>query len=101
MSWSVKAVGRIAAVRESLEKQFEQARAGAQHVPHEAASVGMIEGVVNGQLDFLAESTRPLAVRVEASGSAWSSAVTEQGIEHRNRSTQTKVLVELIDGFLG
>lgn len=101
MSWSVRAVGRIAAVKESLEKQFAQAQAGTQHVPHEAASVKMIEEVVNGQLGFLAESTRPLAVRVEASGSAWSSTAMEQGIEHRNRSTQTKVLVELIDGFLG
>lgn len=97
MSWSVFAVGKAVAVKDALAKQFANAKNGAAHVPHEAASVALIEQVVNGQLDFLAEATHTTVVEVKAGGSAWG---TEDSSGKKGRSTATNMEVKVIPGFV-
>jgi hypothetical protein len=93
MSWSVSAFGKPAAVKASLAKQFTSAKESTKSVPHEQESVGSIESVVNGQLDFLAARKEPGAVQVTASGSAWLDA-TGAG------STQVEMKVQPMHGFV-
>jgi len=93
MSWSVSAVGKPAAVKASLAKQFESAKQSTKSVPHEQESVGSIESVVNGQLDFMAARKEPSAVQVSASGSAWSDA-------NGAGSTQVEMKVMPLHGFV-
>lgn len=91
MSWSVNAMGRLAAVRAALATQFTNAKSSTAHIPHEQRSVGLVEEIVNDQLDFLA-GTPTKVVRVEASGSAYKS--TDSGY------SQVKLLVEPVSGFI-
>lgn len=93
MSWSAGAVGRVAAVKAALAKQFTNAKASTAGIPHEQKSVELIEQVVNDQLDFLAGSMPVGAVRVEASGSAWSNMTG-------GYNNQVKLLVETVAGFI-
>lgn len=71
MSWSVNAVGKASAVKAALVKQFEYAKNGTVSVPHEHESVKLVEQIVIGQLDFLASIDPPVAVLVQANGSAY------------------------------
>lgn len=91
MSWSVNAMGKVAAVRAALAVQFANAKSGTAHIPHEQRSVVLVEEIVNDQLDFLA-GTPTKVVRVEASGSAHKSA--DSGY------SQVKLLVEPVSGFV-
>jgi hypothetical protein len=93
MSWSVLATGKPAAVKAALAKSFASAKESTKHVPHEQESVGKVEDIVNGQLDFLAATTNPGAVQVSASGSAWRST-DGQG------STQVEMRVTPLAGFI-
>lgn len=93
MSWSVFATGKPAAVRAALAKSFAAAKESTKHVPHEQESVGKVEEIVNGQLDFLASMKNPQAVQVSASGSAWTSTNGEG-------STQVEMKVQPIPGFV-
>ena len=93
MSWSVAAVGKPAAVKQSLEKQFAQAKESTKHVPHEQESVGHVESIVNGQLDFLAARTNASAVAVSASGSAYTNL-------DGSGSSQLEVKVSPLYGFV-
>jgi hypothetical protein len=93
MSWSVSAIGKPAAVKAALVQQFESARNATKHFQHEQDSVRHCESIINGELDFLAARTNPVAVRVEASGSAYSNA---DGVG----STQVKLEVTPLYGFV-
>ena len=93
MSWSVSAVGKPAAVKVALAKQFEHAKSGTRHIPHEHESVGQVEAIVNGQLDFLAARTSPMAVQVSGSGSA--SQASDGG-----GSTEVRLEVKPLYGFV-
>lgn len=68
MSWSVSALGRPAAVKSSLAKQFESAKLSTASIPEENLGVVSIEALVNAQLDF-ALTNKVGAIKVEASGS--------------------------------
>lgn len=92
MSWSVNAVGRPAAVKTALVQQFENAKKSTANVPHELASVGLIEQIVNDQLDFLADVPN-VAVNVAANGSAYKSG--------QNGSSSVRVSVEPLHGWVG
>lgn len=72
MSWSVGSVGKPAAVKAALAAQFDRAKQSTAGIPHECESVGLIEQIVNGQLDFLTDLPG-VAVTVAASGSAYKS----------------------------
>jgi hypothetical protein len=93
MSWSVSAIGKPAAVKIALAKQFESAKNSTKNMPHENESVGAIETIVNGELDFLAARTNPLAVQVTGSGSAYYSS-------DGTGSTQLQFEVKPIHGFV-
>ena len=93
MSWSVSAVGKPAAVKASLAKQFESAKQSTKQMPHENAAVGNVEAIVNGELDFLGQCANASAVTVSASGSAYRST-------DGSGSTQVKLEVSPIYGFV-
>jgi hypothetical protein len=93
MSWSVGAVGKPRAVKVALAAQFRSAKESTKHIPHEHASVGQIEGVVNGQLDFLAALKNPIAVQVSANGSAYTSS-------DGTGNTNVEMKVQPIHGFI-
>ena len=93
MSWSVSAVGRTAAVKKALERQFEAAKNATKWINHENLSVAIVENLVNNELDALDGAEYGKAIRVEASGSA----STENG---KVRSSQVSVKIEPIYGFI-
>lgn len=85
MSWSINQSGKAAAVKVALEKQFEQAKKGCAHMPHEVQAIGTVEQLVSAELDFLDPNT---PVQVEGSGSAYAG--------EKSRGSQVKVKVEPI-----
>lgn len=93
MSWSVSAIGKAAAVKAALSKQFESAKLSTKNMPHENASVVAAETIVNGELDFLAARTNPPAVTVSAGGSAYLSS-------DGTGSTTVKLEVTPMHGFV-
>jgi hypothetical protein len=93
MSWSVTAIGRPKAVKESLAKQFENAKRQTAHIPEEQKSVETIEQLVNTQLDF-ADSVGSGAVQVSASGSCSKGSGSYPG------ATQMAVDLKTIYGFV-
>jgi hypothetical protein len=74
MSWSVQGTGKVAEVKAALADAFARAKKQTESHPHESKSVGLVEQIVNDQLDFLAELTPPPEVNVSASGSVWKPA---------------------------
>lgn len=93
MSWSVSAIGRTEAVRQSLAKQFEIAKRATSYVLHEQRSVAIIESLVNNELDAIKDADNMKIVRVEAIGSASS----QNG---RVLSSQVSLKIEPIHGFV-
>jgi hypothetical protein len=93
MSWSVSAVGRTEAVKQSLSKQFESAKNATSYVPHEQRSVAIIESLVNNELDAIKDAGNMKIVRVEAGGSA----VSQNG---RVLSSQVSLKIEPLYGFV-
>lgn len=93
MSWSVNALGRIDAVKQSLEKQFESAKSATKYVAHEERSVAIVESLVNNELDALKNSDYAKVIHVQASGSA----STQSG---RVVSSQVTLKVEPVYGFV-
>lgn len=94
MSWSVSSIGKPAAVKAALAAQFESAKKSTANVPHEQESVGLVEQIVNGQLDFLTDIPN-VAVRVDANGSAYKSTVPPV-----SGSTSIKVEVTPLYGWV-
>lgn len=95
MSWSVCAVGKPEAVKAAIKKQFAECLpqlARHEELKHEHASAALAEETIEAQLNFLIESETPVAVRVEACGSAY--------ISGAYRGTNHNVKVELINGFV-
>lgn len=92
MSWSVGAVGKAAAVKAALVPQFASAKESTKAIPHEQRSVGLVEQLVNDQLDFLAAMEVPQAVEVSAAGSAWT--------DKARGYSQVEVKVKNIPGFV-
>lgn len=71
MSWSVSANGTPGNAKDELKPQFERAKAATGHIPMEQETVGVIEDLVNSQLDSLSQDETPLTVTVSAYGSAY------------------------------
>jgi hypothetical protein len=95
MSWSVCAVGKPAAVKAAIKEQFASCLpqlAKNEALKHEHASAALAEESIEAQLNFLIESETPIAVRVEAGGSAYVSGAY--------RGTNHNLKVELIGGFV-
>ncbi len=90
MSWSVSAIGKASAVKASLVKQFEGAKAGTQHIPAERESVVGIEAAVNALLGAMDPH---IAVKVIATGSCGS----REGVLG---SASTNVQFETLYGFV-
>lgn len=97
MSWSVQAVGKVAAVRADLEKQFARAKTQVAGIPQEQAACAAAEVAVNASLDYLAEARVPTAVSVVANGSAWGQGSGEQAV---TRSASLNIKVETLGGFV-
>lgn len=93
MSWSVSAVGRPEAVKQSLAKQFESAKSATSYILHEQRSVAIIESLVNNELDAIKDADRMKVVKVEANGTASS----QNG---RVLSSQVSLKIEPIYGFV-
>lgn len=96
MSWTIGAIGKPAAVKAALKKQFESARQGTANVPHEQASVDSIEQIVNGQLDYLVD-VPGTAVKVAANGSAYKSMHGDAALSGHSSVTLT---VEPVYGYV-
>lgn len=71
MSWNIAGIGKPAALKAELNRQIELAKKGTVGLPHEHASVALIQEVIEGQLNFLEENAPGCAVQVAASGSAY------------------------------
>lgn len=96
MSWSVSATGTPAGVKVYLVKQFENARKSTESIPHEHASVGLVEKIVNDQLDFLADISNAI-VTVNANGSAYKQASSDGP----RGSSSIYVSVSPVHGWVG
>ena len=70
MSWSIYRLGKAAALKAALVKDFEGAKNSTSSIEHEHESVVLAEQVVNGQLDFFAKNAPNTLLKVECSGSA-------------------------------
>ena len=91
MSWSVSAIGKPAAVKKSLAGQFDQAKKQTARLPHESESVALIEQIVNGQLDYVADLPG-VVTQVAAQGSAY-----KQGTQG---NSEVALTVKQIYGFV-
>jgi hypothetical protein len=96
MSWSISATGKPAVVKAALVKQFEVTKVSTAGIPHEQKSVELVEQLVNDQLDFLAQVTKPQAVTVSAGGSVWYSKTGDD----ITGSSQVQLKVEPIYDFV-
>lgn len=92
MSWSVFAVGRPAAVKKELQRQFANCKPGLINMPHEHASAALTEEMFDAQLNFLIDNSISVAVEVSASGHAWVAGASGE--------TSQQVSFKTIPGFV-
>jgi hypothetical protein len=93
MSWSVTQSGKAGALKVALVTQFDIAKRGCAHMPHEQEMVALIEQLVIKQLDWLDPST---VVTVTGNGSAYQS----NGSPPNNRGASFSLAFTPIYGFV-
>jgi len=93
MSWSVTSIGKVAAVKAALAPQFEASKKNTANIPHESQTVGLVENIVNLQLDFLADIPGA-AVKVTANGSVYKS-----GSPPMSGNSNVSLTVEMLYGL--
>lgn len=96
MSWSVSALGKVAAVKKDLTEQFTRATASTANFPEEQAVVTNMHLTIDGQLDFLIANNPKAVVKVVAGGSA-SKAPADGSWP---TSMQSNLLFEMVHGFV-
>ena len=94
MSWNIAGLGKPKALKVELNRQLELAKGGTINLPHEHASVALIQEIVEGQLDFLEENAPDCAIQVAASGSAYPKTANYPG------GTATELSVKTLGFFV-
>lgn len=94
MSWSINAIGKPAALKISLVKEFASRKESCKNVPHEVEAICIAEQLVNNQLDFMTSLAAPGVAKVDACGSAYVSDSSVTG-EPANRTGYTSVKVDV------
>lgn len=95
MSWSISAIGKPAALKAALVKEFASRKESCKNVPHKVEAIGIAEQLVNNQLDFMAGLTNPGIAKVEASGSAYVSDTPQTETTAANRTGYSNVRVDV------
>ena len=97
MSFSVEAIGRPAAVKAEIRRQFVPVKANLKEsYPHEHATACLSEEIFENQLNFLSEHTGDKAVRVRVSGHAWRS----DGTINSDADTSVPLTIETLPNFV-